>query len=1056
MRKKRILAVLLSSAIAFSGMPGNVFAAEEFTQEEEFFGDEDVTEDIAEEPTEDVGESVLESDQGAEEFAGFSDGEGEDFVTEDDEINPEVEVFTDGESAGTENTGQSNIKWEIVDSNDDGMDDTLVISGNGDMEKYDGAKYTPWYPYANNISSIIIENGVTSVGMCSFKDFKNLENISFGNSVKIIGQDAFENCVSIKTITIPDGVIKIEGDSFGGCSSLEKIVIPDTVTDIGMRAFYDCKKLTYVKMSKNLVNLGERAFYNCSGLKNIYLPLTLEKIGKRCFFRYISNTELIYIDAIHYNGTLGDWEKIEGSNDADRWGGLAGYVHYIAHHAEKSATCLKSGFEEYWSCNSCGGKAYADEMCTQKLDSIPVIPALGHDLDDGVITKAPTCIAEGVMTYSCKREGCDYTETKSVPKSQVHVYSQATYEWSKDNLQCTATEACSLCEYENIETVDSKMKVIEEATCTKNGTAQYVADFENADFQSKTKEDIIPMLDHNNTEIKYRKEASCEEDGYTGDTYCKDCGKYLESGEVIEARGHKWNSGAVKKQPTCTEEGEKVYTCFRCDKVKIEKIPSIGHNWDNGKITREATCVTVGERTYTCLSCKITKTEKVPLTGHIETIDPAVEATCTTTGKTEGSHCSVCNTVLQPQKTISALGHSWDDGKITKEATCVENGEKVYTCIRCNETQNQIIEKFGHKEVKDEAVAATCENAGKSEGSHCSICGKILEKQDEIPALGHKVVEDKGYDSTCDKTGKTEGVHCDLCGKVFVEQKIIPTKNHTLKTVVTKNATCEEAGSGMEYCLTCKKVINPFLVIPAVGHKVVEDKKIAPTCDKAGKTEGSHCSVCGKILVVQNVISAVGHSWNNWKTIKTASISEEGLQQRACNNCGKIENKNIPKLVPAPTATPTTTPVIPETLTLKKSKTSTLKPASSWKNVKYSTSNKKVATVDKKGKVKAVSVGTAKITVKSGSKKAICIVTVPGTTAIKGIKSTISVKRGKTYTLKPKLSYAGKADRVTYKSSNKKIATVSKKGVIKGKKKGTATITIKSGKVTKKCKVKVK
>ena len=128
----------------------------------------------------------------------------------------------------------------------------------------------------------------------------------------------------------------------------------------------------------------------------------------------------------------------------------------------------------------------------------------------------------------------------------------------------------------------------------------------------------------------------------------------------------------------------------------------------------------------------------------------------------------------------------------------------------------------------------------------------------------------------------------------------------------------------------------------------------------------------------------------------------------------------------------------------------------SWKNVKYSTYNKKVATVDKKGKVKAVAAGTVKITVKSGSQKAVYTIVVPGTTAIKGVKSSVSVKKGKSYTLKPKLSYTEKADKVTYKSSNKKIATVSKKGVIKGKKKGTATITIKSGKITKKCKVKVK
>ena len=148
--------------------------------------------------------------------------------------------------------------------------------------------------------------------------------------------------------------------------------------------------------------------------------------------------------------------------------------------------------------------------------------------------------------------------------------------------------------------------------------------------------------------------------------------------------------------------------------------------------------------------------------------------------------------------------------------------------------------------------------------------------------------------------------------------------------------------------------------------------------------------------------------------------------------------------------------LIPSSLTLKKGKTSTLKPASSWKNVKYSTSNKKIVTVNKKGKVKGISAGTAKITVKSGSKRAVCTITVPGTTAIKNIKSSINVKKGKSTTLKPKLSYAGSPDTVTYKSSNKKIAIVSKYGKITGKKKGTATITIKSGKITKKCKVKVK
>ena len=142
MRKKRILAVLLSSAIVFSGMSGNVFAAEEIVQEDGFSDGEEITEDVTEESVEDVKESVPEIDQGSEDFVGFSDGESEDFVNEEeieDETDPETQVFVDDKNTVTEDTDQSNIKWKIVDSNEDGMDDTLVISGNGDMENYNGA-----------------------------------------------------------------------------------------------------------------------------------------------------------------------------------------------------------------------------------------------------------------------------------------------------------------------------------------------------------------------------------------------------------------------------------------------------------------------------------------------------------------------------------------------------------------------------------------------------------------------------------------------------------------------------------------------------------------------------------------------------------------------------------------------------------------------------------------------------------------------------------------------------------------------------------------------------
>ena len=141
--------------------------------------------------------------------------------------------------------------------------------------------------------------------------------------------------------------------------------------------------------------------------------------------------------------------------------------------------------------------------------------------------------------------------------------------------------------------------------------------------------------------------------------------------------------------------------------------------------------------------------------------------------------------------------------------------------------------------------------------------------------------------------------------------------------------------------------------------------------------------------------------------------------------------------------------------TLNKGKTLQLKPVltpvTSVDKITYSSSNKKVATVSSSGKIAAKAPGTAKITVKSGKKKVTCTVTVPGIT---GVKSTLKLARGKKVTLKPK-TY-GISEKVTFTSSNTKIATVSSKGQITAKKKGKTVITVKAGNYSVKCKLTVK
>ena len=326
---------------------------------------------------------------------------------------------------------------------------------------------------------------------------------------------------------------------------------------------------------------------------------------------------------------------------------------------------------------------------------------------------------------------------------------------------------------------------------------------------------------------------------------------------TVVKEGHKAVKDAAVAA-TCETAGKTEGShCSVCNTViKAQTITAaLGHSWDNGKVTKAATCTTAGTKTYTCTRCKKTRTETIAATGHKAVKDAAVAATCETTGKTEGSHCSVCGTVLKAQTTVAALGHSWDGGKVTKVATCTTAGTKTYTCTRCKKTRTETIAATGHKAVKDAAVAATCETAGKTEGSHCSVCGTVIKAQTTTAALGHS------WDN----------------GKV------------------TKAATCTTAGTKTYTCTRCKKTRTE--TIAATGHKAVKDAAVAATCETAGKTEGSHCSVCGTVLKAQTTTAALGHDYGEWKTIKAATYTEPGQAERVCRrNASHKEYRQLPIL----------------------------------------------------------------------------------------------------------------------------------------------------------------
>ena len=313
--------------------------------------------------------------------------------------------------------------------------------------------------------------------------------------------------------------------------------------------------------------------------------------------------------------------------------------------------------------------------------------------------------------------------------------------------------------------------------------------------------------DHKNTEIRNAKDATCTVSGYTGDTYCKDCGEKIGTGTAIPAKGHK------------------------------EVVdPAVA-------ATCEKTGLTEGKHCSVC-NTVLVKQEVIPAKGHTEVIDPAVPATCEEPGKTEGKHCSVCNKVLVEQEAIPAKGHRWTEGGVIVTApTCENAGVMKYTCMDCGKTKTEAISATGHQHIVEiEEKAATCTEPGHKAGTKCLDCNAILSGMEVIPAKGHTEVIDSAVEPTCTKTGLTEGKHCSVCNEVIVKQEVIPAKGHTEVVRDQKPATLTEDGyTGDTYCAECGILIKKGEVIPKGGvivSWVVEGETVkTEACKKGEKPE---------------------------------------------------------------------------------------------------------------------------------------------------------------------------------------------------------------------------
>ena len=347
-----------------------------------------------------------------------------------------------------------------------------------------------------------------------------------------------------------------------------------------------------------------------------------------------------------------------------------------------------------------------------------------HTYGSAVITKQPTCTSEGTKTKTCTQ--CGATVTETIAKTS-HKY----------------------------------VATVVAPTCTTNGYTLHKCSVCGTSYKDST----TKATGHSYGNSVVTKQPTCTAEGTKTKT-CTKCNATVT--ETIAKTSHKYADTVVA--PTCTTDGYTLHKCSVCGtSYKDNTTKATGHSYGNSVVTKQPTCTSVGTAIKTCTKCNATVTETIPKTSHKYT-DTVVAPTCTADGYTLHK-CSVCGTSYKDSIT-KATGHSYGNSVVTKQPTCTAEGTKTKTCTKCNATVTEKLPAKGHTAVTDKGYPATCTTAGKTDGSHCSVCNTVIKVQTVINATGHKSsgwITDKAASIGVKGSKHKE---CTVCKKVLETAEI--------------------------------------------------------------------------------------------------------------------------------------------------------------------------------------------------------------------------------------------------------------------------------------------
>lgn len=791
---------------------------------------------------------------------------------------------------------------------------------------------------ASNLKNVTFYNkgeGIDFIDTLAFSDCRSLESIDLSNSsITEIPENAFSNCTSLKSVKLPPTVTKIADDAFANCKKLEEIqgLSNCKISEIGKDAFAGCYNLkTFDISSATITSLPDTICSNMYALTSIHLPKTLTSIGTSALegckkleeITGISDCKLTSIGANAF-ASCSALKEVDLSKSSFTALPASAFAKDTALTSVKLPDSLTEiGEKAFVGCGAMekidlsntklttiGKNAMAemnDLMYINLPDTVKNVGQSAFDisvpLDSSDTAFMPTIISENVNPLDV-----GYTDNNISPwKRRQVIFRDNAFTVRFDGNGSDGTTAnepffgyvgtkvtIPACKYKKKGYLFTGWNTKKDGS----GTA-YKAGTKTAD--------TISVLYAQWKKAKFKVTLS-----FPGGTYTNRSGsRWQDSYSFTYTFTSLTDSnylpfGGNMSKPDCSFVGwytDEDYT-KRVEKLTINNTTdnmilyakwsdSHTHSWDSGVVTKQPTCTEAGTKTYTCTSCGKTKTTEIAATGHQHTeIRNKKEATCKAEGYTGDTYCTDCETKVSSGQAIPKIDHTWDNGKVTTEATCEHTGVRTYTCSVCGETKEEETPKTDHT-YDDGTVTKkpTCIETGIKTYT-CTVCQKT--KTEEIPATGHQHIEIRNKkEATCTETGYTGDTYCKDCGTKLSSGEVISKKAHDYEVKDRQEPTCTTDGYVLSVCKVCRDEKQEIL--PATGHQHTEirNKKEA-TCKDKGYTGDMYCKDCGeKLSDGKTIAKTTEHTWDGGKVTKAATCTEKGVKTYTCTVCGATKTEEI-------------------------------------------------------------------------------------------------------------------------------------------------------------------